>query len=447
MRKINKELKLFLEKRSHRLMRRRMKQIRKLERNREKRRKWEQSHKEELRRLSVALRAYLGVDQVLAKRKKHFNTAIKLPRIFSLIENPDESMKIMHELAGKIRMNPSGLFFDYTNCEVLGLCASAVMDVIVLNQMKYASRRKLSFPRLSGNYPKSDDAQKIFLATGLIKHLGITNNVDPNDMFRESVTLLELQGREGRRRTTPRASSQEEIASTQFVEYLERCFKRQHLDLGLQEQNYLSKLCGEVLDNATEHSGRSNWYIIGYSQSIIDNSESIEECNIVILDFGLTIAEAMKMMETTNPAKSQIEELVENHSKKNLFQKCRYTPENLYTLFALHQGISSAQNAIKKVRGQGTIEMIRAFERLSQQTSNAKKPLMVLISGSTMIRFDGKYSLQETRTNAGKEVLAMTFNREGDPYLPPDPHSVIALDSSLPGTLLSVRIYLSGEKR
>lgn len=67
---------------------------------------------------------------------------------------------------------------------------------------------------------------------------------------------------------------------------------------------------------------------------------------------------------------------------------------------------------------------------------------MCLVSGNTQILFDGTYWPREMDVD-GERATVMAFNTVNDLRVPPDHRFVRKLEKFFPGTVLSLRLYLS----
>ena len=69
---------------------------------------------------------------------------ISIPKSFCFIENANETINILKQINSAIfNWKIQKIYFDYLNCEMLGLDASLVTDIIVLNGLEL--RKKIGF--------------------------------------------------------------------------------------------------------------------------------------------------------------------------------------------------------------------------------------------------------------------------------------------------------------
>ena len=137
----------------------------------------------------------LDLKKFYHKIEKNENIVIiEIPPIFSLITNPEVSIQTLKKIFTAIQNEKvQELFLDYSKCEELGLCASSVTDIIILNGIKY--RKIINKPlNTKGNVPKSKEAREIFVISGLVKHLGISK-IENKNTVRLDIIKNEEQGK------------------------------------------------------------------------------------------------------------------------------------------------------------------------------------------------------------------------------------------------------------
>lgn len=186
-----------------------------------------------------------------------------------------------------------------------------------------------------------------------------------------------------------------------------------------------------------EHSGENNWRIVGY----LDRDDCNRVCEVVIYNFGLTIAETFNKLEVDDFAKKNVNEYVNKHHAKKLFGE-NWTPDDLTTLVALQGRISSKNHPDDDTRGHGTVDLIEFFQEIMDGHDGAEckeQAKMCILSGHTHIRFDRKYRMGKDRD--GRDTIA--FNDENDLSRPPDSKYVRHLKRChFPGTLIAIRFVL-----
>jgi hypothetical protein len=365
--------------------------------------------------------------------------------VFSILRQPDEVLNVIYSIV--ITSVHRALFFDHSALEEMDLGASALLDVVVVNLRREWIAKGEKFT-LAGLLPVNPEMRDIFICTGLTRHLKISS-VEPSLQLKKSFKQFPLfEGRKTRRHDL--TSTDQEIAATQLARHVNACIQLAgRTGLSKEGQRQLLKWAGEIISNAEDHSGQDEWFAMAYmrpvlaSSSVQANSETeiIGECHLAIFGFGKTLYESLSASSTPDKTKEQISRLADKH--KTFFNVgLRYTAMDLWTLYALQDGVSRFSTRPGQTsRGKGTVEMIEAFQHLGKTLDPAKKPEMTLISGYSRIYFSDRYHLREQDVEGGtRQIIA--FNTDNDLEKKPDPEHVHSLACKLPGTLLSCKFYL-----
>lgn len=386
---------------------------------------------------------------------RHRETAyLKIPEKFSFITNPDEAIATIDQMAGSLRDGRVGmLFFDHSECQLLDLCASAVMDTLFLTRKARVERgaRKIN---AGGTYStKNDDVNVLLVTNGIIRNLNVARPRNISPEMKERLRIFPLKPGY---RTPPEQSSDVERTATGLVEFFNSCLAMEGFRLKEDKASNLMDLIAEVVNNAEEHSGDDHfgprWYAIGYhKRSEVPGKGG--ECHIVLFNFGLSIFQSLKLPETSEMVKEEISRLADAHRKKGFFDRLieisqgvflmrgRFWQEDaLWSLYALQEGVSRFRHSPGgEDRGNGTVRLIEFFKKLASED-----PKMVILSGRTWILFDGKHDLK-TIIRSGEQRKVIAFNDENDLSLPPDPNYVRTLNGDFPGTLVSLKFKLRTE--
>ncbi len=344
---------------------------------------------------------------------------IEIPSIFSLITNPEQTIQTLKKIFTAIQNEKiNELFLDYSKCEELGLCASSVTDIIILNAIKY--RKMINKPlNPRGNIPKSDEARKIFIISGLIKHLGISKVEDKN-IIRLDIIKNEEQGK----------------MTDKIIQYYDRCLNTQNYQLTVQGKSRFAHMIGEVLDNVNQHAGElATWYASGHFN--IDKNRKDGKCRLVLFDFGNSIYEGLNREDTTEYTKKLLRDKTKEHY--NIFNK-KWNEEPLWMLYVLQYNVSRKRIDINDDRGKGTIKLINNFMNIGKNM-DGNNPKMAILSGNGYILFDSTYTLKEENVN-GQNIPIIAFNEENDLSKKPDSKYVKRIDENFPGTMISMEFYL-----
>lgn len=356
--------------------------------------------------------------KIRIERKKKNN--IKIPKNFSLIQNPDESIEVLKEIL-YIGINPKvkDIYIEHQNLNNLDICASTIMDVIIMEIEKYRKEFMNSDFSIGGEVKANQKIAEMLEVSGILEHLDFDIEV-PKHI--RKLELIEC-GEQG-------------VVSTKVTDYINECLNEQEFEFSRKGYDYFVSMVGEVIDNCEIHGGEfTKWYTLGHYSMKND----IGECSLVIFNFGDTIYENLKYGKITEETKESLEKMTKYYQKN--FNNESWSEEALWTLYSLQDGVSRFRDSkMDPDRGTGTVTFIDSFQKIGK-TMNDKKPLMSITSGKVSILFDGKYSLKASnKKNEDRKIIA--FNKENDLYKLPDKRNVRILKNGFPGTVISMNFYL-----
>ena len=345
---------------------------------------------------------------------------IRIPATFDFTDNPNATINILRALYSVgMNKNIRHITFDHTQCEKIGICASTVMDVILLALLKERNRYRQRLD-CKGYLSKNSKVNDILRVSGILYHLKIeANKMSP---YVIKLDLIEM-------------GKSKDVAS-KAVEYFEAIYLREGYPLSKRGLNRLGVMIGEIVENATHGGVDARWYTLGHYQ--ISKGSDYGECLLVFFNFGKTIAQSMKNPDMIPDVRSALNRLIGKHTS---WFKNDWNEENLLTLYALQDGVSRMRRKeVEPDRGTGTIKLIDNFLEIGQ-TYQGIKPSMSITSGKAHILFDGKYRLQRKQINDEiRQTIA--FNTQNDLEYPPDPNYVNSLETAFPGTVISIRFYI-----
>ncbi len=373
--------------------------------------------------------------------RENYRHVIRIPARFSFTENADAVLDVLHTVTDLARRGVARIHFDFRPCNYLGIAASIVLDIIVLELRDAWKKRGVKF-RLSGSCPHHGDTDVLFRSLGMIKQLDI-KNMDPDDEEKSCLVTFELFSGH---RSSPLESSLAEKACTCLADYLNDCFqKAAGYSLTDDGKRQIMAWAGEIITNAEEHSATDKWWAIGYmrinkrQKQPVSNPSHVGECHLAIFNFGRSIHQSLMDTQTPEATRNALSDLVSIHKSQSLFSFVeRYSEADLVSLYSLQEGVSRCNSAPgKEDRGNGTVRLIRAFQDLGNSVDPEKSPSMALISGSSRILFNEKFKMQ-----LRGERMTIAFNSENDLYKRPSKDNVHSLRARFPGTLLSFNFYI-----
>lgn len=376
---------------------------------------------------------------------------VKIPEIFSLAKNPEETIAVynlLYQIAKNRNINK--ILIDHSNCKVLGLEASTVMDVFVINLEKHKKLQGKDV-YIHGKLPDDPFLRIVLHVSGILKHLNISDqNIDELVEKTDGIEKLDLI-KGGKHSGTLKVSTNigSASASTLISDYFNKCLATQGYELSGDGYSLLCHMVGEVIDNCQIHSGEfCQWFTLG-NYFIVNQVDEYGECNLVFFNFGQTIYEGLKDQfkdldytirdKKLIDTKISLDKLTALHSQRGFFGP-KWNEEVLWTLYALQDGVSRCISEDEPDRGTGTVRLIEAFQEIGN-TVDGKEPEMCIISGKSQIKFSNKYRMKaEIKDGEKRQIIA--FNDQNDLKIPPDTNFVRILDSYFPGTIISMKFYL-----
>lgn len=357
----------------------------------------------------------------------------QIPVRFSMIDNPEGTIAFLQRLRTVVGSDKvTHISIDHRTCEHTDLCASVLMDVILMTARRHWAWTKQRVKVEGSLPPPTSPIHKLLVNSGVVANLIGPSNI-PKELLEGVHKFKLVKGG----LTSPIDSARKEIVSSDLAAYFASCLRTAGFELKLDAQGMLSSIVSEVLDNAELHGNADGrWYAIGYfnpdAANAIDSS-----CHIVLFNFGDSVYQSLKRKDAPAHLKSNLKGLSVKHEKSLLNRKGGFRESTLWTLYALQEGVSRLAGEEGEVaRGGGTVDMIRFFNELS-----AGEQRMAIVSGDTFILNDGTYMPRKDQNN--NTVLA--FNSDNDLNQAPDPQFVSGLGVVFPGTLVSLRFPFNKE--
>ncbi|MFN2476427.1 MAG: hypothetical protein ABR526_08825 [Chthoniobacterales bacterium] len=375
---------------------------------------------------------------------------ITIPKVFSLTENPEESLDTIYSLLQIPRRHKARqVWFDHRACQHMDLGASALLDVCVMNLRTEQLHRRHGYT-FGGEFPKDEHVGNILRCMGITKHLEVPG-AEPPDSFDKTLVKFNLFRGHRNHSSPARGGSDQERASTELALHLDKCLRRAaRRRLTPEAMSLIGNWAGEIITNAEEHSGKDMWFAIGYMEPppivAIDSTgeaSTASECQLTIFNFGNTIHDTLTAPKTPDGTKADIGRLVDIHNRKNFFGASeRFTEPDLWTLYALQDGVSRFNEAPgSDDRGRGTVNMIHVCQTLGRSNDATKQPIMTLVSGSTRIVFDGTYPMRwKAFPEGARRIIA--FNQHNDLEEKPDGKCVHSVSGRFPGTILTFKFFI-----
>lgn len=369
--------------------------------------------------------------------KKHIRILpIKLPSTFSIIDQPKECLNKLLEF--KVLFEDAlinGVEISHANTKNVDLAAEILLAKVAKSCMeKHAEHRSHKRKKFSirGDYSETESISRIIRSIGIVKELGIDESaIDEKDDSDKKILIYKRRS-DTQERSSIGSLDYKTKTTQDFVTHINDCLFQSGNTLTDAAQQVLCEYIGEIITNAQDHSGTKHWEIYGY----LDRENEERVCEVVIFNFGNTIAETFTNLPHGAFARKDLNKYLKTHLKGGAL-KSRWTQDILATVFSLQGSISSKNSETDTTRGHGTVALIEFFQEIVDQNNN-KNAKMCILSGNAHIKFDGKYRLNE---NEGKPIIA--FNKENDLKSEPDRNYVKWLSEVFfPGTLIAIQFVL-----
>lgn len=362
-----------------------------------------------------------------------------LPPTFSIIDDPVRTLAAVRELASQMRAKRLGsLFLDFGKVTQYDLGANALLDVLV-DELSTQAKQTGRIIRWQGKYPADPAHMRFIRSMGVIKRLKIAHEY-PSKEDEVRLRVFDARCKHYIRALRPREADKNARVTAAFADHIDTCLLTIGRKLTETAKLRLCLYVGEIIDNAEEHSRMFDWAIQGY----LDTQLDVPMCEVVIFNFGRTIAETFDALPSKSYARLHVQKYIDLHQRAGMFRR-GWRREDLYTLVALQGCVSTKNNSPSDTRGNGTVDLITFFEQMHSECRALQSPgaKMVILSGSTYALFDGTFHMAPNAE--GNRIIA--FNAVNDLRMRPDERFVRHLSGvNFPGTLISLKFPLSTSK-
>ena len=357
------------------------------------------------------------------------------PESFSVLRSPEKVLELVSAFALTHRKRViSDITVDFSRIKEQDLGAHALLDKLV-DEIAVQAKFQGARLRWKGSYPRDPAQQRFVRAMGIIRQLGIRQHYLSSNAA-SKIVLFERRCRHYVRAVKPPSpfdKREQDNAAERFVNHINGCLAREGRELTFVSRGQLCNYVVEILDNVENHAGMTDWTIQGYLDMATENPE----CEIVILNFGKSIAETMSVVAAGTYIDGKIRSFLMKQELAGAYLN-GFRREDLLTLFALQGSVSSKRVDHASTRGQGTADLIEFFQRMNDErmVEDRKSASMYILSGTTRILFDGRY-----RIHSGEGTSrTIAFNKENDLGRIPDSSCVLPLKSgAMPGTMIGIK--------
>ncbi|WBA13445.1 hypothetical protein [Salinivibrio kushneri] len=368
----------------------------------------------------------------------------KVPKCFDLFSAPEAVLQSIAKFrAAALNSKVATIEISHRKVQTSSLASEVLLGVLAREIRN--TRQALRF---TGVFPvgRARAAKKRLIHTGLLKHL-----IDPDDTDAKEnshgndVHVYRAENRFGQASSSTSDDKKTEVARD-CVEHLEGCLNQHELSLTGDAKKRLRACVGEILDNASEHCGRTSevWNVHSYLDDSYKRDRFFELC---VFNIGRTIAESFEALGDDSETKKEAFSYVQRHIHHDDLSQ-----ESLLTVKALQGSVSSKRDE-DITRGQGTVTLIETFEAIYQaycalrveNHDDAPMAQMNLISGTAAISFDSTYPSKTVEHEGGGESFVVSFNGSNSLKDKPDSYYVRTMGAvKFPGVMINIRIPLQG---
>lgn len=362
------------------------------------------------------------------------------PEVFSLMDDTEGTLNALKELATQLLLpKVRSVLIDMSKVKSYDLGANALLDILVdeINTKAKRTRRKINW---KGSYPADADQRRLVRSLGVIKFLEVSHEYNPPHEAAK-VEAFHSRCKHYVRAVRAKDTDRKSRVTQKFADHINNCLRRIHRELTLNARKKLCDYVGEILCNAEDHAQMYDWTVQGY----LDTSADELICELVILNFGKSVADSLLALPEEGFTRKMIRPYLDAHQKKGFFST-GWDAADLLTLIALQGGVSCKNFSEADTRGNGSVDLISFFQKVvtecKSQPDSQEVAKMALVSGATSILFDGRYEM--VNIDGGPGVIA--FNSDNDLLHRPDPSCVRHFTKiAFPGTILSIKFPLSSE--
>lgn len=352
--------------------------------------------------------------------KRHGDAKVDC-RGFSFIDSPDHTLRSLSELvradckARTVQLN----FLDQDCADI------APYMVLTLIEDGLAAPEAITGGSISAA------VRRVLEATEISKQL----KMKPSNLVQDDVWPIKI--RSCRQSTLPGRqvlTSSHGQAASDFAKHVQEWLAQLGYGLAPRSEEHLIRLICEVLENGIIHSvdGSDGEAWLAGCMSKNDDGQSYT-CLLAVISHGKSIYESMQ--SCSQVIRDQIDDLVRAH--RGFFSSLsRWTPEGLWTLYALQDGVTRLSGGSDPRGGKGLMDLIDFFLKLGGGYDD-ESTAMAIVSGQTSIHISGSQTLTQTH---GFRRLAL--NVENDLHKPPKAEYIKSLKCHFPGTIVTIRVRL-----
>lgn len=193
-------------------------------------------------------------------------TLIEAPKNFSFVENPDESMKFLHDFEEIITTSKIDVMQDFSNIDNVTPDALLYMMLYIEN----IDDSKINNINIGGILPKKQECKKLFQRSGFIEHIN-SRKLNLQDIHKDILTIKVGN------KTEPKTAQE-------VVRHV-----RKWLNIYRKDTKLIQTILIESMTNTHNHAynnKKDKWYLMAYHYD--------DEVHFVFLDNGYGIPSTLK---------------------------------------------------------------------------------------------------------------------------------------------------------
>lgn len=383
---------------------------------------------------------FLNSNRTSLSVKRKRNIKIVLPSAFDIFSNTEEVLSTVIDITRKL-MAPGleNIHIDHRNVNKSSLGSESLLGLLITEIISNRRTQRGDKINIKGMLPKIGRSSRTLIENiGLVKELEDDHFKDAQDNNHGDHVHYYRKDNRYALNTSVKGDNKSSTAED-CVKYLNSCLNSHTLQLTENARNKLKACLGEVFDNAEEHCGRSKpvWFVRGYFHDVVDD----RYLELAVFNLGNSFYENFEALPEDSGIKSKASKYVDRHKDK-------INKRTLFTIASL-QGAVSTKKDSDSSRGHGSVTLIETFESLHDEYKKLRKSgtnaEMNIISGETVIKFDGKYRSKTKQHERGVETFTMPFNVAQSLDHPPEEDRVYTMRNvKFPGVMINIRIPLKG---
>jgi len=364
---------------------------------------------------------------------------VKIPKDFCFEFQSSEVFKTIKEIRESlISREIKTLTLDFSKCQMVDFSSLFILRTILDEYIRDLRKldKRLHTLQVEPNVviKRSSDPE----VQAKLKACQIITGIIDESKF---IPISAMNFYTGTKSQSKYAENRKGSVATKIRKYIDGCLREHSTRLTPTEESNIDGIISEILNNAEDHSDFNTWYSYGnFFQHSAENGEFIGEVNLAFMNFGKSIYNGL--LETSESNKDQFEVLERIHDTvKDKDSKNKFTSENLFTLYALQDGVSRLKYK-RSSRGTGTMTFINSFLELGDFESKSQNlyPRLIIYSGKTKLKCDNNF-----KPFKKDEAFYLSLNDKEDITELPASNHLETIKHEFPGTLITVKLYLNKE--